>query len=106
MSQATSTTYSKQHPLFAGGVVAVTGSKKVNPGFPHGAKLLTMSVEVESATASELNTCASVSTLDNKDGTFTIYAWKNTATSNNTLIAATAAINVRWAAIAAESKSK
>lgn len=93
---------SKSHPGLHSGIVAVTGTKVVDLGIGH--SNFVPSVSLKASLAADANKAASVTwDYGPTPGTFIIYCWKATAAGTTTLIAATAAVNVSFTAIAASS---
>lgn len=81
------------------GIVAVIGSFTVDLGIGH-ANFVPI-VALEGSTAANANNAASVTwEYGTTPGTFVIFTWKATAAGTTTLIAATAAVNVSFTAIA------
>ena len=90
---------SLQQPQFHSGVVAVTGSQIVNLGIGHNNFVVDLT---QQASTAALANDAPIMTwaYGTQLGTFIIYTWKHTSTSNPTLIAATVAVNVAFLALA------
>lgn len=90
---------SLQFELLHSGVVSVTGSFTVDLGLGH--NNFVPQISLKGSTAANAN-AASVVTWEYgaQPGTFTIFAWKATAAGTTTLIAATAAVNVSFTALA------
>lgn len=90
---------SRQDGNFHSGIVSVTGSLLVDLGIGH-ANFVPV-VSVEGSTAAIANAAPDVTwEYGTVPGTFTIFTWKATAAGTTTLIAATAAVNVSFIAIA------
>jgi hypothetical protein len=86
---------SLQDPNLHSGVLACTGSVTVNLGIGH--NNFTPTVSVQGGTAALANDAVAITwAYGSALGTFIIYTWKNTSTSNPTLIAATTAVNVSF----------
>ncbi len=94
---------SKSTPGLHSGLVACTGNVTVDLGTGHNNFVPT--IDQQASLAADVNKAHKLSwAYGTKLGTFVIYAWKvTTLASNPTLIAATAAINVSFTAIAASS---
>lgn len=90
---------SKASPLLHSGIVPVTGNAVVDLGIGHANFVPTISQQA--SLAADVNKSPDLSwAYGPLPGQFTIYAWKATAAGTTTLIAATAAVNVSFTAIA------
>ncbi len=90
---------SRQDGNLHSGIVAVTGSLLVDLGIGHANFVPT--VALNGSTAGNANAASAVTwAYGATPGTFTIFTWKATAAGTTTLIAATAAVNVSFTAIA------
>lgn len=90
---------SKSHEDLHSGIVSVTGSKVVDLGIGHAN--FVPSVTLQGSTAANANLAPTLTwAYGPQPGQFTIYAWKATGAATTTLIAATAAVNVSFTAIA------
>ncbi len=89
---------SKHSPYFAHGTTAVTGSSKgIKPGLNRIEEVVPVVKASLAADANKADSLTIVIATDRKS--FDIYAWKATSSSDPTLIAATAAVNVGWIAV-------
>lgn len=89
----------RQHPGLHSGVVSVTGALVVDLGIGH--NNFVPVVSVRGATAAIANAASDVTwEYGPQLGQFTISTWKATAAGTTTLIAATAAVNVSFFALA------
>lgn len=90
---------SKHDPLLHTGIVSVTGSLVVDLGIGH--NNFVPVVSLQASTAGGANAASEQSwAYGPQPGQFTIYTWKATAAGTTTLIAATAAANVSFIAVA------
>lgn len=90
---------SHHDPLLHSGIVSVTGSSVVDLGIGHNNFVPTVSLQ--GGTAAIANAASEQTWVYGpQPGQFTIFTWKATAVGTTTLIAATAAVNVSFIAIA------
>ena len=90
---------SLQDPNLHSGIVAVTGNAVVDLGLGHAN--FVPSLSLQASLAADANKAPTVTwAYGPAAGQFTIYAWKVTDATHPTLIAATAAVNVSFTAIA------
>lgn len=89
-----------QVPLFDSGKASITGSGAVTPDL-NDHEIESVSLVQEDSAAANVNKAPKLSyALSADKKSFTIYAWKATGAGDTTLIAATAAVDVRWTAFA------
>jgi hypothetical protein len=86
-------------PGIHSGIESVTGTKTIDLGIGH--NNFVPSLTLQASLAADANKASYLSwSYGTKLGTFVISAWKATAAGTTTLIAATAAVNVSFTAVA------
>lgn len=92
--------YQNRHnPLLHSGIESVTGTKTIDLGIGH--NNFVFAATLKSSLAADANKASAVSwDYGPQPGQVTISCWKATAAGTTTLIAATAAVNVSFTAIA------